>query len=57
MDLIFFLKVSQLEDNLKALEVAKKLDADLLKKIEEILGNRPQPPMNWKVWQPFPPRR
>ena len=50
-------KVSQLEDNLKALELVKKLDKDVLEKIEKILGNRPTPPMNWKLWSPAPPRR
>jgi voltage-dependent potassium channel beta subunit len=50
-------KVSQLEDNLKALELAKKLDCNILKKIEDALGNRPSTGMNWKAWQPHVPRR
>lgn len=34
-------KVSQLQDNLKALEVVPKLTADVLERIEEILQNKP----------------
>lgn len=50
-------KISQIEDNLKALELIKKLDKDVLEKIEKILGNRPTPVMNWKLWRNAPPRR
>jgi len=33
----------QVSENMKALEVAPKLDSDLLETIETILGNKPQP--------------
>jgi len=32
----------QVSENMKALEVAPKLDSDVLEKIEVILGNKPQ---------------
>lgn len=41
-------KVSQLTDNLGALEVAERLTPDVLERIEEILGNRPKPEQNWR---------
>jgi voltage-dependent potassium channel beta subunit len=36
-------KISQLEDNLGALEHGDKVTADLLEKIEQIVGNKPRP--------------
>jgi aryl-alcohol dehydrogenase-like predicted oxidoreductase len=36
-------KVNQLQENIKALEMKKKLSPDVLAKIEEILGNDPNP--------------
>jgi aryl-alcohol dehydrogenase-like predicted oxidoreductase len=33
----------QVSENMKALEVAPKLDPDILEKVEAILGNKPQP--------------
>lgn len=50
-------KVSQVEDNLKAVEIYKKLTPELLEKIENIMETRPERKMNWKSWQQFPPRR
>jgi aryl-alcohol dehydrogenase-like predicted oxidoreductase len=32
----------QVTENMKALEIAPKLDSDILEKVEAILGNRPQ---------------
>ena len=37
-------KVTQLQENLKAAELRKKLTPDVLERIEEILGNNPCPP-------------
>jgi voltage-dependent potassium channel beta subunit len=39
-------KKSQLEDNLKALDARAKLTSDVLAKIEEILGNKPDVPVS-----------
>lgn len=50
-------KVSQIEENLKAVEVYKKLTPELLEKIEKILDNTPATSMNWKSWTPFQKRR
>jgi len=41
-------KVSQLEENLGALEVAARLDDGAMERIEEILGNRPEPERDWR---------
>ena len=49
--------VAQLEENLKALEIYKKLTPEILERIEKILETRPERKMNWKSWQTFPPRR
>jgi voltage-dependent potassium channel beta subunit len=40
-------KKSQLEDNLKALDHKSKLTPDVMAKIEEILGNKPAPPVRY----------
>ena len=48
---------TQLDDNLIALDVSKKLNGDVLGRIEEALGNRPTPSMNWRIFTPNPPRR
>jgi voltage-dependent potassium channel beta subunit len=39
-------KKSQLEDNLKALDARAKLTSDVMAKIEEILGNKPDVPVS-----------
>jgi len=50
-------KLSQVEDNVKAVELYKKITPEIEAKIEEVLANRPKPSTNWKKWSPFPPRR
>ncbi|MEO7223390.1 MAG: aldo/keto reductase [Devosia sp.] len=40
-------KKSQLEDNLKALDSKSKMTPDVMAKIEEILGNKPAPPIRY----------
>jgi aryl-alcohol dehydrogenase-like predicted oxidoreductase len=50
-------KVEQIDDNIKALEVYKKLTPEIQEKIEQILDNRPTPTFNWKYWKPSPARR
>ncbi len=46
-------KVSQLEENIKALEVAKKLTPELLERINKVLDNGPTGGFNFRLWRPF----
>ena len=41
-------KPEQVEENLKALELSRKLDDSTLAAIEEVLQNRPEQPRNWR---------
>lgn len=41
-------KTKQVEENMKAVEVFAKLTGDVLDRIEAILGNRPQPPFDFR---------
>ena len=50
-------KVSQLEETVKAVEIYKKLDKDILKEIEEILGNAPKGEIDYRDWKELPSRR
>ena len=50
-------KVSQLEENLKALEVYKKLDKETLLEIEKILDNTPRGEIDYRDWKELPSRR
>lgn len=50
-------RISQIDDNIKALEIYKKLSKETLDRIETIFETRPETPVNYKTWQPFPPRR
>jgi len=49
--------LAQVDDNLKAVEVYRKLTPEVLERIEKLLDTRPERKMNWKSWQAFPPRR
>ena len=44
-------RVSQLEENIKALEVYKKLDKDILLEIEKILNNVPKGEIDYRDWK------
>ena len=44
-------------DNIQALSVLKKLTPEILEKLEEILDNRPTPPMNFRTFTPREYRR
>jgi len=48
---------SQVEDNLKAIDVLKKLTPEVMEIIEEILDNRPATDIDYRKWESFPPRR
>lgn len=50
-------KVSQIEENLGALDAYSKLTPEVLARIETILDNRPTPHTNFRTWKPFAPRR
>lgn len=50
-------KVEQLHENLKAVEVMKKINSEVEAKIEKILGNAPLAEINWRTFQPKLPRR
>ena len=45
-------KIAQFEENLKALDVARKWTPELEKKIEGILGNAPDPELIWTIFPP-----
>ncbi len=46
-------KVAQIEENLKAVEVAKKLTPEVLERISKVLDNAPVGHFNFKLWKPF----
>jgi len=50
-------RVSQLEENVKAVEIYKKLDKDLLLEIEKILDNVPKGEIDYRDWKELPSRR
>ena len=50
-------KTSQLEENIKAVEISKKLDKNLLIEIEKILDNVPKGEIDYREWKELPSRR
>lgn len=50
-------KMSQLEDNLKSLDLLAKWSKDLDDKINNIFNTQPEPIMNFRLWAPYPSRR
>ena len=48
--------LSQLENNLKAVNIVKKLDGCILNRIERLLGNRPEPYINYRTFKYHTPR-
>ncbi len=38
----------QVTENMEALDVASRLEPGVLDRIEDILGNRPEPPTDWR---------
>jgi len=49
--------ISQLEDNLKCLELLQKWDYGLEEKCNKMLNNAPTPSMDFSNWQPREGRR
>ena len=50
-------KVSQLEENIKAVEVYKKLTKEMFLEIEKILDNAPKGEIDYRDWKELPSRR
>jgi aryl-alcohol dehydrogenase-like predicted oxidoreductase len=50
-------RVSQLEETVKAVEIYKKLNKDILIEIEKILGNAPKGEIDYRDWKELPSRR
>ena len=50
-------KVSQLEENLKSLELLAKWTPELDTRIEEIIGTKPEDWTDYNTWGPMTPRR
>ena len=49
--------VKQLNDSFECLTVIKKLNYEVLEKIEKILNNKPKAEINTRTFKPFPHRR
>ena len=52
--LLGFSRVSQVEENLKSLELYKKWNEDIEKKVRDILDNEPEVTMDFRRWAPMP---
>ena len=50
-------RISQLEENVKAVEIYKKLDKETLLEIEKILNNAPKGEIDYRDWCELPSRR
>ena len=52
-----FTRISQVEENLKALELYYKWTPEIEKKVRAILDNEPEVTMDFRKWGPMPQRR
>ncbi len=52
-----FSRLEQVDENLKAVQIAKKFTPEIEKKINELLGNQPRTEMDWRAHGPRPSRR
>jgi len=50
-------KPEQLEENIKAIELAKNITPEIEEKLEKVLNNRPEAGFDWKTRTPMKPRR
>ena len=50
-------KISQLEENIGALELLTKLTPEVEAKIEAVFNNAPEPKIDYRTYTPFPQRR
>lgn len=55
--IIGFSSLAHLEENIKAVEIYKKFTPEIDKRLEELIGNKPNPGMDWKNSKPLPSRR
>ena len=52
-----FTRIEQVEENMKALELYGKWNAEIEKKVRDILGNDPEDEMDWRKWSAQDQRR
>jgi len=52
-----FTRIEQVTENLKALELYQQWNADIEKRVRDILGNDPEADMDWRRWAPMAARR
>lgn len=52
-----FSRTSQIDENIKAIDVLEKWTPELEKRCNEALNNTPEMEMNWRTWKPELPRR
>jgi aryl-alcohol dehydrogenase-like predicted oxidoreductase len=52
-----FTRVSQVEENLKAMELYYKWNADIEKRVRDILANDPEAIIDFRKWAPLANRR
>lgn len=52
-----FTRLSQVDENIKALELYEKWNADIEKKCKDALDNEPESDMDWRKWAPLEQRR
>ena len=50
-------RVQQVDDNVKAIQVYKKITPEIEERIDHILGNKPEASINFRTWEPRPSRR
>jgi voltage-dependent potassium channel beta subunit len=50
-------RVEQVDDNIGALQVVKSLTPEILQRIEDLLGNKPETRYNWRTFEKEPSRR
>ena len=50
-------RVSHLEENVKSVEIYKKLDKEIFTEIKKILGNVPKSEIDYRDWAELPSRR
>ncbi|CDW91092.1 aldo keto reductase family protein [Stylonychia lemnae] len=52
-----FTKLSQVDENLKSIELLRKWNQEIENKVTSILENNPEPDMDWRKWAPMEQRR
>ena len=52
-----FTRLEQVDENLRAIELYNKWNADIEKQVNDILDNAPEADMDWRRWAPLEQRR